>query len=118
MGKQAKARRRREGWGCTSKRFRPVTASVDDHNGHGGGGSTHDNGSDIDGDEDSAAGRKRKRTTLHSAAIAKAACPRTKRRLKREDRELRTFVGKQGVAAQRKAARATAAAAAGMSMDS
>lgn len=91
MGKQAKARRKREGWGFTSKRFRPVTAPDTD--------SEDDDAPPLDAAA-IAAKAKRKATAI--------ACPATKRRRERETRELKIFVGKRGVAVKRDDAAAAA----------
>lgn len=97
MGKQAKARRRREGWGCTSKRFRPVTARDP----------PPPNAADSDSDEEGAPSHKPKRKPTETPV-----CPKAKRRKERHARELKLFVGKRGVAAKRDdaaAAKGTAA---------
>lgn len=79
MGKQAKARRRREGWGCTNRRFQPITARDDDYN------------SEEDDWGEESAGKSSKKRPAGIQRSEKAAKKAKMRR--KENKQLRLFMG-------------------------
>lgn len=80
MGKQAKARRRREGWGCTNRRFQPITARDDNLDSE-----------DEDNWEDDGKGKGTKRKPAGIQRTEKAA--KMVKRRRKETHELQLFTG-------------------------
>ena len=92
MGKQAKARRKREGWGCTNKRFRPITTRDEPAPG----------GSDVDSDGEDWGKLKAQQLTKKGQG-SRALCGKVKRKKEAEQKDIDLFLGVKRGGKKRKA---------------
>lgn len=90
MGKQAKARRKREGWGCTNKRFQPITIRNEPQQ------------SDSDSDGEGWSKLKAKQTTVKGSG-SNALCGKKKRKSEAEQKDIDLFLGVKRGGKKRKA---------------
>ena len=92
MGKQAKARRKREGWGCTNKRFQPITTRDTPAPG----------GSDSDSDGEGWSKLKVQQDTEKGQG-SRAMCGKVKRKKEAEQKDIDLFLGVKRGSKKRKA---------------